>query len=110
MSRRKDGKMELLRGVPLFANLDEGELEQVGRHADEVSVPSGQVLVTQDTAGNSFYVIIEGAADVYGQYVAAHIISPASTIHRPDVMPEVFHWNHSCHPSHIASTPHRPWQ
>ena len=64
MSRHKDGKIELLRGVPLFANLDEGELAQVGRHADEISVPSGQVLVTQDTAGNSFYVIVEGAADV----------------------------------------------
>jgi len=66
VSRRKgkDGKLELLRGVPLFANLDEHELEQVGRHADEASVAEGQVLVTQDDSGNSFYVIIEGRADV----------------------------------------------
>ncbi len=65
MSRRNDGKIELLREVPLFANLDEHELKQIGRHADEVSVPEGQVLVTQDTAGNSFYVIVEGTADVF---------------------------------------------
>lgn len=66
MSRRKgqDGKLELLRGVPLFANLDEDELTEIGRHADEVSVPEGQVLVTQEATGNSFYVIIEGRADV----------------------------------------------
>ncbi len=66
MSRRKekDGKLELLLGVPLFANLDDHELEEVSRHADQVSVPEGQVLVTRETAGNSFYVIIEGAADV----------------------------------------------
>ncbi len=66
MAHRKDksGKLELLRGVPLFANLDDHELDKIGRHADEVSVPEGQVLVTQDAAGHAFYVIIEGAADV----------------------------------------------
>ncbi|MBT8201682.1 MAG: cyclic nucleotide-binding domain-containing protein [Acidimicrobiia bacterium] len=62
--RHKDAKLELLRAVPLFANLDDGELADVGRHADEVSVGEGKVLVTQDTSGNSFYVIIEGRADV----------------------------------------------
>jgi CRP-like cAMP-binding protein len=66
VSRRKekDGKLALLRGVPLFANLDDHELEEIARHADQVSVPEGKVLVTQEAAGNSFYVIIEGAADV----------------------------------------------
>lgn len=62
--RHKDPKLELLRAVPLFAKLDDGELADVGRHADEVSVAEGKVLVTQDTSGNSFYVIIEGRADV----------------------------------------------
>jgi len=66
VSRRKekDGKLALLRGVPLFANLDDHELGEIARHADQISVPEGQVLVSQDAAGNSFYVIIEGAADV----------------------------------------------
>ena len=62
--RHKDGKIELLRTVPLFANLDESELIEIGRHADEVAVGEGQTLVTQDSAGHSFYVIIDGAADV----------------------------------------------
>jgi CRP-like cAMP-binding protein len=62
--RHKDGKLELLRTVPLFANLDESELIEIGRHADEVTVGERQTLVTQDTPGNSFYIIIEGAADV----------------------------------------------
>jgi CRP-like cAMP-binding protein len=66
VARRKDrgGKLELLRRVPLFANLDDHELTEIGRHADEIAVPEGQVLVTQDAVGNSFYVIIEGRADV----------------------------------------------
>ena len=62
--RHKDGKIELLRTVPLFANLDDSELVEIGKHADEVAVGEGQTLVSQDTAGNSFYVIVEGAADV----------------------------------------------
>ena len=66
MSRRhgKNGKIELLKEVPLFANLDRHELEEIGRHADEISVAEGTVIVRQDATGNSFYVIVEGAADV----------------------------------------------
>lgn len=64
MSRSKDGKLELLQTVPLFANLDQHELQEIGKHADEIQVPAGQVLVTQNASGNSFYVIIEGSADV----------------------------------------------
>ena len=62
--RHKDGKIELLRTVPLFSRLDDAELIAVGRHADEVAVGEGQTLVAQDSAGTSFYIIIEGAADV----------------------------------------------
>ena len=64
MSRHKDEKLELLRTVPLFARLDDGELADVGRHADEVTVTEGTTLVTQNATGNSFYVIIDGRADV----------------------------------------------
>lgn len=66
MSRRhgKDGKIDLLKKVPLFANLDKHELEEIGRHADEISVGEGTVVVSQDAPGNSFYVIVEGHADV----------------------------------------------
>lgn len=64
MSGYKDEKLEMLRTVPLFARLDDAELEDVGRHADEVEVPAGTTIVTQNATGNSFYVIIEGRADV----------------------------------------------
>ncbi|MDH3606588.1 MAG: cyclic nucleotide-binding domain-containing protein [Acidimicrobiia bacterium] len=64
MSRHKDEKLDLLRTVPLFARLDEAELEEIGRHADEVEVPAGTTIVTQNATGNSFYVIVEGLADV----------------------------------------------
>lgn len=64
MSRHRDEKLELLRSVPLFATLDDGELQDVGRHADEVAVPASTTIVTQNAVGNSFYVIVDGRADV----------------------------------------------
>lgn len=64
LRKGKDPKIELLRGVPLLAGLDHKELEQVARHADEVRVDAGKVIVTQDESAHSFYVIIEGAAEV----------------------------------------------
>lgn len=50
--------------MPLFATLDDGELQDVGRHADEVAVPASTTIVTQNAVGNSFYVIVDGRADV----------------------------------------------
>lgn len=64
MTRHRDEKLELLRTVPLFATLDAGELTDVGRHADEVEVPAGTTLVSQNATGNSFYVLVNGRADV----------------------------------------------
>lgn len=60
----KDGKLELLAAVPLFANLDKQELVEIGRHTDEVAAAAGEVIVAQDASAYSFYVIIEGTAEV----------------------------------------------
>lgn len=62
--RGKDAKLELLASVPLFTNLDRKELAEIGRHADEVGVGAGEVIVAQDTPASSFYVIVEGEAEV----------------------------------------------
>lgn len=60
----RDEKLDLLQTVPLFATLNSDELADVGRHADEVAVPEGTTVVSQNATGNSFYVIIDGRADV----------------------------------------------
>ena len=62
----------LLRGIPLFADCDDGELAQIAaltrpRHADD-----GTVLVTEGEPGTDFYVIVDGraAVSVGGEVVA----------------------------------------
>ena len=61
---RKNAKLELLRAVPLFADLSKRELESVAALADELDLPAGRELTKEGTRGGEFIVIVEGAADV----------------------------------------------
>ncbi len=55
-----DEKLELLRHVPLFADLDERSLEAIGVLAHEVQLPAGHVLMREGEPGANFYVIADG--------------------------------------------------
>jgi CRP-like cAMP-binding protein len=57
-------KVELLKGVPLFAGLSPGELEAVAAAAEESSVPDGTTLVSQATPGREVIVLLNGGATV----------------------------------------------
>lgn len=59
-----DEKVELLRGVPLFGDLDQRSLEAVAVLAREVDVPAGHVIILEGERGKSFYVIAEGTVRV----------------------------------------------
>jgi hypothetical protein len=57
-------KTDLLSRVPLFSQLSKRELDFVASRCDEVDSPAGQVLTTQGRLGDSFYVLLDGEADV----------------------------------------------
>jgi CRP-like cAMP-binding protein len=57
-------KAKALSGVPLFSKLSKSELEFVAGHADEVDVKAGQKLTHQGRPGDSFYVLLDGEAEV----------------------------------------------
>ena len=57
-------KTRVLGQVPLFARCTNRELEFVASRTDEVDVPAGKRLVRQGEPGDSFYVLLEGEADV----------------------------------------------
>jgi CRP-like cAMP-binding protein len=57
-------KTKALSGVPLFSKLSKSELEHVAANADEVDVKAGQKLTHQGRPGDSFYVILDGEAEV----------------------------------------------
>jgi CRP-like cAMP-binding protein len=60
----RDPKTKALGEVPLFAHCTSKELEFVASRTDEVDVPAGQQLVRQGQPGDTFYVLLEGEADV----------------------------------------------
>ena len=59
-----DSKTQALSRVPLFSQLSKHELEFVASRADEVEARAGQMLTTQGRPGDSFYILLDGEADV----------------------------------------------
>ena len=61
---RKNRKVELLAGVPLFAGLSKGELGNVAMVADELDLPAGKTLIREGDRGREFIVIESGTVEV----------------------------------------------
>ena len=59
-----DRKLELLRSVPLFADLDAQSLDAVGVLAREVERPAGTILMLEGEPGDDFYVLVDGTIRV----------------------------------------------
>ena len=64
MRLRKDAKLELLAGVPLFAGCSKKELGEISTLADELSFPEGTTLIEEGRQGHEFFVLVEGSVDV----------------------------------------------
>lgn len=61
---RKNAKAELLRGVPLFEECSKSELADIAALADELSVPTGTVLMREGERGREFVVVVAGTVKV----------------------------------------------
>ena len=57
-------KVEVLRAVPLFADLDERSLQAVTVLAHEVTFKAGEVLMLEGEPGDTFEVIVEGTVRI----------------------------------------------
>lgn len=55
-----DDKVEVLRGVPLFADLDDRALQAVAILAHDTAFKAGDVLMLEGEPGDEFYVIVDG--------------------------------------------------
>jgi CRP/FNR family cyclic AMP-dependent transcriptional regulator len=60
----KDGKIELLKKVPLFSKLNKHGLQDVAHIADELDLPAGKEMATEGDRGREFFVLLEGEAEV----------------------------------------------
>lgn len=56
--------LEALRNTPLFAPLDERELDRLADRFQERSFREGDTILEEGEPGTSFFIILEGNADV----------------------------------------------
>jgi CRP-like cAMP-binding protein len=61
---RKDGKIELLKTVPLFSRCNKKQLSAIASLADLVQLPAGTELITEGATGREFMVFVEGEGEV----------------------------------------------
>jgi CRP/FNR family transcriptional regulator, cyclic AMP receptor protein len=60
----RNGKVELMRRVPLFAKLKGKSLQEVASIADEIDLPKGKEMARQGDRGREFFILLEGEAEV----------------------------------------------
>ena len=59
-----NAKVDLLKGVPLFAGCSKKELEALAVIADEIDLREGATLTREGQPGREFFVLIEGEVEV----------------------------------------------
>ena len=64
MLLRRDAKIELLRGIPLFADCSKKELQEIARITEERTVESGDVLIREGESGHEVFVVVDGSFEV----------------------------------------------
>jgi len=57
-------EVDLLRRIPLFANIEASKLKLLAFTSERVAFEGGQVLFRQGDMGDAAYIIIEGEAEV----------------------------------------------
>jgi CRP-like cAMP-binding protein len=76
----KDGKIELLKQVPLFSRCNKKQLAAIAALADLIDMPAGKLLVREGSLGRDFMVIVEGAVDVSRQGHKINVLGPGDFI------------------------------
>jgi CRP/FNR family cyclic AMP-dependent transcriptional regulator len=60
----RDEKLDHLRRVPLFASMNQRQLERLGQLSDEVEVGLDEVLAEKGRIGHEFFVVLDGHVSV----------------------------------------------
>ncbi len=60
-----DGKIELLRQIPLFSGLDEAELHTLFEHSFVRAYPKNTIIIHEGDESSSLYVIVSGKVKVF---------------------------------------------
>jgi CRP/FNR family transcriptional regulator, cyclic AMP receptor protein len=76
----RDEKIDLLRTVPLFAELGNRELERISTLADIVDLPADRPLMTQGQHGAQMFILVSGRARVERDTQPINEVGPGEVI------------------------------
>ena len=73
---RRDGKVELLRNIPLFAACSTRELQRIAAIADELDIREGKILTRQGGPGREMFVLLDGTVKVERNGTQVNTLGP----------------------------------
>ena len=82
-----DQEVEVLRQIPLFANIDTAKLKLLCFASERLTFKKGQALFKQGDVGDSAYIIVDGQADVVKDSPAGPI--SVAVLARNDIVGEI---------------------
>ena len=82
-----DKEVEILRQIPLFANIEPAKLKLMAFASERLTFRTGQSLFQQGDAGEAAYIIVEGEADVTVDTPAGPLT--VANVSRNDIIGEI---------------------
>ncbi len=82
-----DKEVEILRQIPLFANIDPAKLKLMAFASERLTFQNGQSLFRQGDPGDAAYIIVEGTADVLVDTPSGPIT--VATLAKNDIVGEI---------------------
>ena len=79
-------EVEVLRRIPLFANIEPAKLKLMCFASERITYKSGQSLFEQGDVGDAAFIIIEGAADVIVTHDAPLVVAQVG---KDDIVGEI---------------------
>ena len=79
-------EVEILRRIPLFANVEAAKLKLMCFASERITYKSGQSLFEQGDVGDAAFIIIEGAADVIVTHDAPLVVAQVG---KDDIVGEI---------------------
>ncbi len=81
-----DEEVEVLRRIPLFANVEPAKLKLMCFASERITYKSGQSLCEQGDIGDAAFIILEGAADVIVTHDAPMVVAQVG---KDDIVGEI---------------------
>lgn len=82
-----DTEVEILRQIPLFANIDPAKLKLMAFASERLTFQSGHSLFRQGDPGDAAYIIVEGTADILVDTPSGPIT--VATLAKNDIVGEI---------------------